>query len=79
MNHNGAAKREPFGQVAVRRGVVSEQQVHEALTLQRRLHESGEKHKLIGMILLEMGALDTTDLIDILKSLEIGAGPALQS
>ncbi|MBI2899322.1 MAG: hypothetical protein HYY17_04010 [Planctomycetes bacterium] len=66
MSHNGSA-REPFGQVAIRKGYVSEQQVHEALVQQRCLKEKGEKHKLIGMVLLEMGALGTTELIDVLK------------
>lgn len=70
MSQNGTA-REPFGQFAIRKGYVSEHQVHDALLFQRRLAEKGEKHKLIGMILLEMGALGTTELIDILKILNV--------
>ncbi len=70
MSQNGTS-REPFGQVAVRKGYVSEQQVYDALARQRGLGERGEKHKLIGMILLEMGALGTTELIDILRLLNV--------
>jgi len=71
MSQNGVPSPEPFGQVAIRKGLVNEQQVQDALHHQRRLRESGEKHKLIGMILLEMGALGTTELIDILKALRV--------
>jgi hypothetical protein len=70
MSQNGT-KREPFGQVAIRRGYVSEQQVQDALAHQRELRDRNEKHKLIGLILLEMGALGTTELIDILKVLDV--------
>ena len=75
MSHNGTA-REPFGQVAIRKGYLSEQQIHDALAHQLNLKEKGEKHKLIGMVLLEMGALGTTELIDILKEMEVAAAPA---
>lgn len=70
MTQNGT-QREPFGQVAIRKGYVSEPQVQNALAHQRELRERGEKHKLIGLILLEMGALGTTELIDILKILDV--------
>jgi hypothetical protein len=61
--------------VAIRRGFVSEQQVQAALDHQRQLGSQGEKHKLIGLILLEMGALGTTEMIDILKMLNLSPTP----
>ena len=76
MHKNGsgpAAAREPFGRVAVRRGYVNETQVSDALTRQRQLTETGSPHKLIGMIMLEMGALGTTELIEVLRELNIPA------
>lgn len=70
---------EPFGQVAVRKGYVTGQQVETALAHQRGLRERGAPHKLIGMILLEEGFLSNAQLIDVLKTMElarsIGGGP----
>jgi hypothetical protein len=58
-----------FGQVAVRKGFASRKQVDEALRIQRALHEQTGKHKLIGLVMLEMGILGTTELISVLKEL----------
>lgn len=70
MSHsNGSSAREPFGRVAVRKGFVSEHQVAQALTNQKSLGTQGLPHKLIGMIMLEMGALGTTELIDVLREM----------
>ena len=68
MNRS-AGTREPFGQVAVRKGYVTQDQVVEALGRQRTIATDGAAHKLIGMIMLEMGALGTTELIDVLRDL----------
>ena len=65
----GRPAREPFGQVAVRRGYVTQQQVVEALSRQKDLASGGQVHKLIGMIMLEMGALGTSELIEVLREL----------
>jgi hypothetical protein len=65
-----------FGQVAVRKGFVTPQQVDASLSLQTDLRRQGKPHKLIGMIMLEAGYLDTTQLIDILKSIEQARTPA---
>jgi hypothetical protein len=67
--------KEQFGQVAMRKGYVSERQVHDALARQRELTQGGSPHKLIGMIMLEMGALGTTELIDVLRELNIPYSP----
>ncbi len=59
--------REPFGEVAVKLGQVTREQVKEALKIQENLRHEGQEHKLLGMILLEQGYLSTTGLIEILK------------
>jgi hypothetical protein len=69
------AHREPFGQVAVRKGYVSSQQVTDALDRQRDIAQQGAAHKLIGMIMLEMGALDTTELIEVLREMNVSVPP----
>jgi hypothetical protein len=70
QNHSSGT-RKLFGHVAVEKGFVSEFQVDNALDCQKTIREEGARHKLIGMVLLEMGALDTTELIDVLKVLEV--------
>jgi hypothetical protein len=67
---NSPVIREPFGQVAVRKGYVTAEQVTEALSRQLSLTAGGAAHKLIGMIMLEMGALGTTELIEVLREMK---------
>lgn len=67
--------REPFGQVAIRKGYATQIQVAEALTRQQSITGTGAAHKLIGMIMLEMGALGTTELIDVLREIDGTAPP----
>lgn len=67
-NGNG---HERFGQVAFRKGYVTQQHVEDALTRQKEIVASGAAHKLIGMIMLEMGVLGTTELIEVLKELNL--------
>ncbi len=72
MNQNrDSAPKRLFGQVAIQRGFVTSVQVKTALDQQVKLREEGAKHKLIGMVLLEIGALGTTELIDVLKVLHV--------
>jgi hypothetical protein len=66
-------KLEPFGQVAVKMGFCTQEDVTNALETQRGLSVAGKEHRLIGLILLEMGALSTTQLIQILQYYEHGA------
>jgi hypothetical protein len=73
--HPPANGREPFGRVAIRKGFVTEEQVTDGLARQKALVAEGLPHKLIGMILLEMGALGTTELIDILRELNVPMAP----
>ena len=68
---NGGSRSEPFGQTAVRKGYISQQQVTDALAIQKELKQKGAPHKLIGMVMLEMGALGTTELIDVLREMNV--------
>lgn len=63
---------EAFGQVAVRMGFCSQDDVTKALEIQRGLSTQGKEHRLIGLILLELGALSTTQLIQILQYYDLG-------
>lgn len=62
-------KKELFGEVAVRLKLASKQQVRLALKKQKELKEKRRKHRLIGLIMLDMDILDTTGLITILKEI----------
>ncbi len=64
------AQREPFGQRAIRLGFLSSEDLDQALASQRRRDAAGEAHQLIGMILVEMGCLTTTQLLSVLKTYE---------
>jgi len=64
------AKPEPFGQVAVRMGFVTDSQVEAALEIQRSLKIAGKPRRLLGMIMLETGLISSEQLIAILKYYE---------
>jgi hypothetical protein len=63
-------KKELFGEVAIKLGYVTKEQVKEALNYQKDMKTKENKHKLLGMIMLELGMLGTTELINILRYLE---------
>ena len=69
MKNGSTSGRGPFGQVAMKKGYVTQQQLIEALAHQQELLRNASPHKLIGMIMLDMGALGTTELIEILREL----------
>lgn len=62
-------KRELFGAVAIRLGFITKKQVKKSLEKQGALKTKGF-HRLIGLIMLDMDYLDTTQLIKILKEME---------
>ncbi len=69
-----AMRRSPrFGEMARRRGFITEDALTTALDLQRKRSAAGESHKLLGIILLEMGAIDSTQLIDTLRQMNTTA------
>lgn len=61
---------ELFGDIAARLGHVSEEDVARALERQKEEVDIGHAHKLLGMHMLEMGMLSTSQLIEILKYYE---------
>jgi len=60
-------RNEPFGARAMMLGLASTDQIESALARQARLAASGEK-KLLGMILVEMQVISTTQLLAILRT-----------
>ena len=63
-------KTEPFGQIAIRLGFATSAQVQAALEVQDSLRKAG-RPRLIGMIMLEMGVLGTTELIEVLRDMNL--------
>ena len=76
MTSPDTAARVRFGQTAIQKGYVTQNEVDEALVRQKDIRARNEPHKLIGMIMLEMGALGTTELIEVLRELNVPADPA---
>lgn len=62
--------RELFGEVAVRLGFVKPKEVQAVLKIQETERTARKKHRLIGLIMLDKGILDTTQLIAVLKEIE---------
>jgi hypothetical protein len=62
-------KKELFGEIAIRLGLATAQQVKLALKKQEQL-EKNNRRRLIGLIMLDMNILDTTGLITILKEID---------
>lgn len=60
---------EPFGMRAVRMGVVTVEQVEKALAVQKMLAKSG-KRRLIGMIMVDLEMMTTTQLLAVLHTYE---------
>ena len=51
-------------------GYVTQEQVEKALEIQRKMDERGEKHKLLGMIMLEKTMISTEQLINMLQYMD---------
>jgi hypothetical protein len=66
---SGARPRVRFGEAAVKAGFVKPQALEKALDTQKTRDTRGESHKLLGIILLEMGAISNEQLIDVLKQM----------
>ncbi len=60
----------PFGEVAVRLGYCSSEDVRAALNRQHEMRNEDGKDQLIGMILLQEGVLTSDQLISVLRVLE---------
>ena len=64
------AKPTRFGEMAVARGYCTPKDVDRALKLQHEQDERGEKHRLLGILMIQEGLLSTAQLIEILKAYE---------
>lgn len=65
-----AATRQLFGEVAIRKGYCTPEDIRAAIDIQNHLAKNGTR-KLLGLILLERGLLGPKELIDILKEVRI--------
>ena len=66
-----------FGEVAIEKGLLSEAQIYEALTVQERLRNSGKQVPLLGQVLVELGYLTPEQVqavIEILYPVQDDAG-----
>ena len=66
-----------FGEVAIEKGLVSEAQIYEALTVQERLRNSGKQVPLLGQVLVELGHFtpeQVQSVIEILYPVQDDAG-----
>ncbi|MEE2882486.1 MAG: UDP-glucose 4-epimerase GalE [Planctomycetota bacterium] len=59
-----------FGDLAVKLGFVSKEDVNRVLQQQDRLKRAGRGHKMMGLCMVEMGFLSTTQLVEILRHYE---------
>ena len=66
----GSETAELFGEVAIKLGFVTREDVQKALQIQRADVKSGRPRRLLGLILLEEGLIDNFQLIEILKYYE---------
>ena len=60
-------RRARFGEVVVAAGFLSPDAIEEALKIQAERDGIGESHQLLGLILLEMGAISSSQLIEALR------------
>jgi hypothetical protein len=58
-----------FGQVAVEKGFLDEEQIHEALEIQAREKEEKGTHRLVGAILVDLGYLTEEQKDEILETM----------
>jgi hypothetical protein len=57
-----------FGEIAIQKGYVKTAQVKQALEIQREMRRSGEGHKLIGVLLVELGYLSPDQVVEVLET-----------
>ena len=72
-----AKRRVRFGEAALADGYIQQGALEKALVVQRDRDQQGGSHKLLGIILLEMGAISSDQLIEILKKMNASASGRL--
>ena len=58
-----------FGTVAVEEGFISQEQLMEAIRVQVEENVSGEEHRLIGVILYEMGFMEAPQIKTVVNGM----------
>lgn len=58
-----------FGEIAIEMGFATLEQVEQAATHQSTLARDGQPHKLIGVLLIEMGAMNTAQVVRVLREM----------
>jgi len=64
-----STRHEPFGARAMMLGFANSEQIENALARQAHLSDAGER-RLLGMILVDMQVITTTQLLAILRTYE---------
>ena len=59
-----------FGVIAVEKGFINLDQLVEAMTVQIQEETKGEKHRLIGQILLSMGYLTSNQIDEVMNTMD---------
>lgn len=66
----GPSRPRKFGEVVLAKGYCTEHDLARALRIQQEQDKRGERHRLLGILMIEEGILSTTQLIEILKELQ---------
>ncbi|MGB1661910.1 MAG: UDP-glucose 4-epimerase GalE [Planctomycetota bacterium] len=64
-----------FGELAVKLGFVTEQDIDRVLIEQDKIRSEGRGHKMMGLCMVEMGLISTTQLVEILRHYDDGEEP----
>ena len=67
-NASRGEERIPFGEMAIRKGYCTADEVAEALRVQRKLGRRGRPRPLTGIIMVKHGFITTGQLIDVLRT-----------
>lgn len=63
------ADRKLFGEVAFEKGYVTTEALYEALTIQARAEATGKPYMFLGQILIELGQMTETQVLEVLSEL----------
>ncbi len=66
-----AADRKLFGEVAFENGYVTTEQLYEALTVQAKAEATGKPYKFLGQILIELGYMKESQVLEVLSELHV--------
>lgn len=61
---------EYFSAIAQRRNYVTAENIERARAVQQEKYEQDKEYKLLGIIMLELGMLSSSQLLDILREIE---------